>query len=320
MVKYTRRKKRTYKRRASKAKPSGVYIGGAMPEKCIFIKLLDDEGLGNLLFIYAAGLMVKKKTGLPLCIVGTKKNVHSTTDYRTFMEGTPVNLEDVKERFDAAKQLFNNKSSFVQKWSDANIDYNKNHNSGRNVKLMDTLYQNYSSMHTTIPEVKESLMKHEFHKEHYKRFKTMIPSKHSAFMHIRRGDYDKYGWYLPIDYYSNALTALEKDHNIQKLYIISNDLAWSKEHDSSWKKHTTKPIEYLDGLNELETLYVMTLCEAGAIISNSTFSAWGVMMGADMSPHSTIIYPSPWLKPTGTEPNPLSFPERWIPIKNTSIT
>ena len=299
-----------------------------IPKKCIFLSLLAGEGLGNTLFIYAAGLTVNKKTKLPLCILGAA-NPHSKSDYKTFMEGTIVDKNDIKGRFDAVEPLFNatlNKHNsvhkFTKKLSTANIP-NKNH-IRKNIKMKSTFYQNYSFIHAVIPKVKRSLEKHEFNKENYTAVKPRIASPaHSAFMHVRRGDYSKYGWYLPIEYYFNALKELEKEPNIKKIYIVSDDLAWCKEHDSKWKEHVTDPakIEYLDGLNELETLYAMMLCEAGAIIANSTFSAWGAMIGADIaSPHTSIIvYPSPWLNYFGKDPNPLAFPERWKQVENTSI-
>jgi hypothetical protein len=73
----------------------------------------------------------------------------------------------------------------------------------------------------------------------------------------------------------------------------------------------------LEGLNELQTLYAMMLCEAGAVISNSTFSSWGAMLGADKNTKSTIVYSKTWITAfPGEPPNPLRFREEWIGIEN----
>ncbi len=58
----------------------------------------------------------------------------------------------------------------------------------------------------------------------------------------------------------------------------------------------------------------MSLCIAGACISASTFSAWGVILGADTNPKSTILYPSVWFVDGNSDC--MQFPERWqkIPV------
>ena len=322
----TKKKKRTYKkpeRNLQKIRQNRIYIGGSIPEKCIFLRFLDNEGLGMLLFMYAAGLTAKKKTNLPLCLLGANKKLHSDIDYRTFMEGKSVNEEDVKMRLSEAKPIFTKRSNgnpktFTAKWSNTNIEYNKDEN--KNLKMTDAYYQNYSSVKAVIPDVKMSLIKNEFHKESYKQVKNIFTdSSHTAFMHVRRGDYGMHGRYLPIDYYHTALTKLENNETIKHVYIMSNDMAWCKQHEADWKKFFTKNIHYFDNSNELETLYAMMLCEGGAIIANSSFSCWGAMIGADMNEKSMIIYPSPWIKELGTDPNLLSFPKRWHPVKNSSI-
>jgi len=314
MVRHTRKKKTT-----SSKRKEGVYVGGRGANKCVFINFINHEGLGNQLFIYATGLLVAKKTGLHLCIMSEKTNPHSKTDYRLLLNGQIVEKANVKSRVNSAKTLLPHIHSLIGKWTNANIHYNSSKNT--NAKLPDYLYQSYSSVQRAIPEVKQTLLKNEFHKGNYQQIKTdhaIDPTK-SAFMHVRRGDYVDRDWVVLIDYYENGLELFDTVPEIEIIYVVSNDLKWCKDHDSKWKGATKKPIKYLDDMNELETLYVMMLCEAGALISNSTFSAWGAMMGADMNPHSTIIYPSPWLQTNGKDPNPLAFPERWKQVENTSI-
>jgi len=316
MVKYTRKKKRT-----SRKKNERIYIGGNGHERCVIVTFIDSEGLGNQLFIYAAGLVVAKKTGLPLCIYNKKTNPHSKLDYRNIMKATPVEEANIKERRNSAHKVLEHIAPVVGKWSNANIKTNSN--TTKNIKLPDYLYQNYSSVHSAIPEVKNALTEKEFNKDHYKKFK--IDSEHSAFMHVRRGDYVGMDWALNIDYYCEALKKLNDKNEIETVYVLSNDSKWCKNHQSVWEEHAPKKkIVFYDEvnghkLNELDTLYVMMSCTAGAIISNSTFSAWGAMLGADMNVNSVITYPAPWLKNNGPGDNELSFPERWVQIRNTKL-
>ena len=292
-------------RRTRKKRKSTVYTGGSPHEKCIFVDFTG--GLGNFLYIYAAGLLVKHKTGLPLCLYRPHTE-HSNRDYREIVDGTPV---ETREREKNSKNIFHGMKNKYKLIKNSNISYNSSKN--RNIKIdPQNYYHNYESIHKLLPEIREMLIKNEFHKEAYAKFKTMIDSSTSAFMHIRRGDYIAHKVLLDISYYYRALDELEKNEKIQKIYILSDDLKWCKEHDSKWKEHTKKSLEYIEGANELETLYCMMLCEAGAIISNSTFSSWGAMLGPDINKDSTIVYPDPWFE--NEYGNVVSFPKRWIAI------
>ena len=199
------------------------------------------------------------------------------------------------------------------KWSNANVKYNST--SDKNAVVPDRLYQNYLAVQSVIPTVKEMFMKNEFGHESkksvYEKIKHETPEG-SAFIHVRRGDYKEKNWILYEEFYVRGLDELNKDPNIKKIYVISNELDWCKK--IPWK--TDREIEYYDSKNELEVLYKMIVCSAGAVISASTFSAWGVMLGADMNPTSTIVYPISWLTHDEDGDNPLDFPSRWKGIPN----
>jgi hypothetical protein len=177
------------------------------------------------------------------------------------------------------------------------------------------VYQSYEKIKHVIPKIKSILLKNEFNKDIYKTYKNLIDSPTTAFMHVRRGDKVARGEDLQTKYFINGLTELNKNNNIKTIYIFSDDIEWCKTQDSVWKSNTTnKIIEYFDNKDELIVLYAMLLCEAGALLSNSTFGMWGAMLGADSNPNSTIVYN---LKP-GDHPgkaNPFKFPERWIGLE-----
>ena len=280
--------------------------------------MLANEGLGNQLFIFAAGLVAQKKTGLPLYVVPALNNIHSKKDYRDlFKVPTKVQImEDAnaKPRMNAANTLIELVDHHATaKWSNANIKYNSA--SPKNVKMPGRLFQNYSAVKSVIPVVKDTLKTNEFSKSQYREIEKNTPSA-SAFIHIRRGDYNTKGWALDQDYYLRGIDELEKDPNIQTIWIISSDLEWCKT--VPWTTHTKKPIEYYDSRNELEVLYKMMLCDAGAVLSASTFSAWGAMLGADLNPRQvTIVYPISWLTHDADGDNPLEFPEKWVAIPNS---
>jgi len=309
VYKLTRRRRRKTKKNKQKR-----LRGGSIPDKCIFIRFIRSDGLGNRLFIYGVALVISKETGHKICIIeSANSNPHSKTDYNNLYSDVHFVKEgDVKSRLDKAKELYRgevfgelNKDEYMK---DTSVDY-----------LLQASCQNYTFVHKVLPDMRKMLIDNEFHKESYKPLKDKINQIHSAFMHVRRGDYIKEGWVLPDEYYCNGLKELEKNAGIKHIYVVSDDLAWCKEQKEKWASCApTKTIEILEDLNELQTLYAMMLSKAGAVISNSTFSAWGGMLGPEENAHSVLIYPKQWIE-MFTEivgGNPLFFSDRWTGINS----
>ena len=62
-------------------------------------------------------------------------------------------------------------------------------------------------------------------------------------------------------------------------------------------------------------MYLMSLCKGGAIISNSTFSSWGAILGADEMPDSIIIYPKAWCTGDSSRIHfPVTIGNKWLAI------
>lgn len=307
MPRFTRKKHRVKRKTADK-----VYIGGTGDDKCVFIDLMTNEGLGNQLYIYAAGLTVKKKTGLPLCIVPSKGNPHSKKNYTTLFNGKAMEMNKNQKRYNNAKTVLSS-GSMINPWTNNNIKYN-NSNKGKNVKVAAALYQNYTSVKDVIPQVKDSLMNKEFNKDIYRQYDT-IKSNNTAFIHIRRGDYPEH-WRADVEYFINALTKMNEFPEITTIFVFSIDDDWNNANKDKLQACVPgKTLDFTHAKNddELQVLYMMTLCMGGAIISPSTFSSWGAMLGADMNPNSRIIYQKT-NNLYANVVNPYSFPERWIAI------
>ena len=99
---------------------------------------------------------------------------------------------------------------------------------------------------------------------------------------------------------------LDSNSKIQKIYIVSDEIEWCKQQNFDSSK-----IVYFDSKDELETLYVMSLCKMGCAISNSTFSTWGAFLGSDANKDSMIIYPSKLGIRVPGSSSALRFPNRW---------
>ena len=284
---------------------------------------MHNEGLGNQLFIFAAGLVASKKTGLPICLIKSQENYHSRNNYTSiFKDSSKIKIidkeADVNERMQVAQTILNIADVHATaKWKNQNIQYNATKKT--NARMPVRLFQNYSAIEGVINEVKERLIHKEFRKSKYDALRKGTDSATSAFVHVRRGDYLGIGWHLNEDYYKRAVETLKtesqkKNTEIKTLWIVSTDREWC---ESVWGKETDS-LKYFESKNELEALYKMMLCEAGGVLSASTFSSWGGMMGPDRVVNSTIVYPLNWLTHDNDGDNPLNFPDdgKWIGIPN----
>ena len=288
--------------------------GGQTSEPCVIVDLRGGIGLGNQLFIYAAGIVAKNKTGLPICLLSNDVNPHSSKDYRNiFKHGIKVDNENMKERMEKSIKLHENIASDPHGvWSPMNFPTNKT----RNVSLKGGFYQNYELIKSAIPIIRTELA------DEFKRlypdfkentFKDISPDT-TSFMHVRKGDYGTKT--LSADYYGRAIDIINKISKIKTLYILSDDVPYCKEQIDKGIWKPTAEVRWIDDqADELKTLYLMSMCKAGAIMSASSFSSWGVFLGADEIDDSTIIYPKIWF--TGNSKK-LSFPEqvgnKWMPI------
>ena len=302
----TRRKRQ--RKQQKKRQRGGDSSGG--DSKCIFVNWGPGLGLGNQLCIYAAGLIAKKKTGKSLCIFPQVGNIHSSVDYRpmlkevTSVERTP----DMLSRLEAATKIHAGKEVQHGAWNEEDIpmvDGDLRLKDSKTPGYSGGYYQNYNSIKSVIPEIRDNLVP-----QLAAKYSDMIVKPNAAFMHIRRGDLIHTNEEVKPEYIRAALSRLEDVPEIQVIYYImkSEEVDWTK----GQKFQTGKGIEWFTEADELKAIYLMSQCKAGAILSASTFSMWGTYLGADSNSSSTIIYPKKWSPPM---PNiDLEFPDRWIAI------
>lgn len=327
------RKRPLYRRKRS-SKYLTKQRGGDRPARRLIVRMVAGEGLGNQLFILGIGIRAHKLTKLPLYIILNYSEYHSKNSYKTLYDCPERNIfvleaDNANTIIEHAKPILPKKPDSLLRES-ANItikveDYHFiwNPNDSGDLKVPEDLYQNYANVKSEIPDVKSLLLRNEFENEKnksiYEPLRNETDSAHSAFMHIRLGDYIKSGFSQNIDFYMNALKELEKSPLVKVIYVICTDEKYYRENESKMKEATSKELRLYNNPNELAALYKMMLCTAGAILSSSTFSAWGAMMGADMNDKSTIVYPKQWIKKMNWGDNPLMFPKRWVPVESSNM-
>ncbi len=139
-------------------------------------------------------------------------------------------------------------------------------------------------------------------------YQKEITNSNSVSIHIRRGDFVKYGYSLVSDdYYFNAIKMIIERVENPKFFVFSNDHEYCRSlfNDKIKFELVTGNTEW----NSYRDMQLMSLCKHN-IIGNSTFSFWGAFLNEN--PDKIVI--SPELGVGVTEHNiPFTCPE-WIKI------
>jgi hypothetical protein len=109
------------------------------------------------------------------------------------------------------------------------------------------------------------------------------------FFHVRRGDYKlECNSMHDVDlttYYKNCLQLLPTD---SKLLVFSDDIHYCKDMEILKNRNTI----FVENENELNSLYLMSLCRLGGIACNSSFSWWGSYLNEN--PNKFVTFPDKW--------------------------
>jgi hypothetical protein len=163
-------------------------------------------------------------------------------------------------------------------------------------------------------EVLEALQfQQPFYADLFKKFQSVFEKPVIA-ISIRRGDFitNPNFYLLPIEYYLGALKEYFPSYKNYHILFFSDDLDYCR---MTIKKN--KGLYFATGLNAIEQLCLMSMCDQ-FIISNSTFSWWGAMLGEKK--HSKIIRPAylfdgELLKRFDWKDH---YPDRWIKYDHVS--
>ena len=117
---------------------------------------------------------------------------------------------------------------------------------------------------------------------------------HSYFIHIRRGDYINHNLHhINLEtYYENAIKYIISLDSNAIFYVFSDDINYCYT-----IKYLDRPnIKFIVGLDEIDSLYLMSMCYQGGIGSNSSFSWWGGYLNKNKN--KIVIYPNRWFNST----------------------
>jgi hypothetical protein len=112
-------------------------------------------------------------------------------------------------------------------------------------------------------------------------------AQNAYFIHVRRGDYLTHEMHN-VDlrgYYKRALDMVGRD---KLYYVFSDDLNWCQ----NWEELRGMNVRYINEPDELNSLYLMSMCGLGGICANSSYSWWGAYLNRNSD--KKIILPQKW--------------------------
>lgn len=264
-------------------------------------------GLGNQLFQYAAGLAVlaASEAKPALFLLPAQDNGHSQRDYRRDLMplGLPV---DVNAQV-TADVTFWPKDSFAP-WDPVGLTRSMRSAGSRRL-LLRGYFQYLPAIIKQVPLVRDDILNSltDLRDRMALKYRIGNATRSVASLHVRRGDYVKLqgaGFHLlGPEYYRPAIQAVQGSLGARPIrwLIFSNDPAWCR--NQSW---LPPGAEVVDESDELATLALLSLCQAAAVTSNSTFSWWGAVLA-----NPTVVTYSPrWIG----DAKPTLFPATWMQI------
>lgn len=242
----------------------------------LYIRLHD--GLGNRLFKVASGFGIAKKQNRNLFVSYILNTFHNTSgiDYMKtiFRKLTVKNIESSEYK------------TFIEKEEESltflNVPNYKEDILIRGYYQNEKYFKEYKNELYNLFEMEES-------RKNY--LKSKYPDlENTYFLHVRRGDYikdiNKMHYIDLTKYYTNCFLLFKPT---DKFLIFSDDIEYCKNMDILKNKN----ISFVDKLeNELDSLYLMSLCYLGGIAVNSTFSWWGSYLNEN--PNKIVTFPNKW--------------------------
>jgi hypothetical protein len=267
-------------------------------------------GLGNQMFVMAAGMVAAKVKECPLYILDPPPmfNKHNRfgLDYNaTIFKGIGTKVPQI---FLLERYKRHDPPGFAA-WNPAALEVGT---------VLDSYYQYYPALEAYESELRRAFL--EGLQPHLDQLPPLPRGGHTtAFMHVRRGDYMNlpgYHFIQPIEYYKSAVERLDtevaatRSPPIDRIIIDSDDAEWVKSH-AFFTSDPRFQIVADESRDELTSLAQMVACRGGAICGNSTFSWWGAFLGAH-GERAPVIVPAKkrWIADKIED----LFPRGWIEL------
>lgn len=143
----------------------------------------------------------------------------------------------------------------------------------------------------------------------------IFSSSDSAFIHVRRGDYtnqqtrDFHGL-MSLEYFHEGMNQIRLRFPDTRFFLFSDDIEWCKTVFNWGSCVFVNNNHWANGTAQWD-LWLMSLCNRGGVISNSSFGWWGAWLG-DTHSDRLVVAPKKWFQ--ADVPSQDIVPERWLKI------
>lgn len=277
-------------------------------KKCIIAEI--GGGLGNQLFGYATGLATSYNLNMPLYLdISSLEHDGFGRNYQLLNFNINENISKLSRKTNLDKikrKIIIHNYLCVKKIDELN---------GKNLNKSIYIYNNANNQSFMYfdflkPVLKEKLHLKFSHSNEYLKIKKIIETQRTCAIHMRFGDYMKYGYCLDPQYYLD--TVIDYIANIKttsQILVFTDDYNEAKRIlDNLNVDIRINYITELGELRDIEEFCLISECH-DFIISNSTFSWWGAYLGE--KDDSVVFAPviNGWIENCWTDDY---FPTEWI--------
>lgn len=263
-------------------------------------------GVGNQLFCYAFGYALSKELGMKLYIDTSMPDNDNVKDRK-------LELLNYSVTYDKRISYKYRKSGLFKKLGINRIckknaigwftkhylekreyEYDENVFRINHSAYFDGFWQNYRYFDKYREDIVLLFRPKEERNKNVYDLINEVESCNSVSLHVRRGDYVKLGWQLPMDYYDRALKRMKEliGENMV-VYVFSDDMYFVKNYfrtNNLDKKYLCKYVEYESDNYVCDDMYIMSKCKHN-ITANSSYSWWAAYLncGKDKQVISPVI-------------------------------
>ena len=119
--------------------------------------------------------------------------------------------------------------------------------------------------------------------ERNKKYERQMRDTMSASLHIRRGDFVKFGWASPLQEYAQAVTVVKNKYPDVHIFLFSDDMQFCKEHLSEIGITSENDVTFVEGNSGPESykdMQLMTKCKINILVGGSSFSYLAALLNS----------------------------------------
>lgn len=283
------------------------------------------EGLGNQLFQYAFARSLELRTGQRVFIDIENRDKHERgartnrtyqlhhmrirqNMYCNVIQKMIARICNTDELAVLLRYLSDKGISVIQLYEEKTLEFKPELFHTKGIVYLEGWFQNESY----FAEYRNIIMRELCPKRKIKistKIRQIMRERETVSLHIRRGDYKKYGYVLPMSYYTNAIAYIKERVTKPYFLVFSDEPKWVSQ--NLILNEDSLIISAEQKLQDYEELFLMSSCKHN-IIANSTFSWWAAWLNNHED--KIVIGPEKWFKDNTVNAGINIMPDDWIKV------